>query len=410
MTHSLRFRHDVASDLSQSCLRLGTVRLIYDTRNTMRATPLILASLIASPFVFAGEAPKTVIEVEPEKSWCERLWEYPVLYKNKETFIQEFRLIGRFHGDVYEIDSAQGHDQDWVVRRLRIGGVLKLQGNLELKGEVQFDPQFDNPWYSGLTEASLTWKPSEAFNLKIGKIPMIFTRDAWYSSNNLQTLERNNLSNNLWFPQRYFTGVTVSGKIENWLYYAGVVSSDVNEEFGDFDASAFGVASIGYDFTKMSGAKKAVVRLDYMYQDVHPNAVNTRAFEHVASLNFDYERERWGVAGDFAAGAGHGRQGDVWGLMVMPWYKINDQFELVARYTHLESDDNDSIRLNRYENRITSGRGDKYDEFYVGLNYYICGHKLKLQTGLTYAMMDDAANNGGEYEGWSWVSGLRFSF
>jgi phosphate-selective porin OprO and OprP len=376
----------------------------------MLKSTLSLGLILAATTALAGEVTKATIETEKEKTWCEKLWEYPVLYKNSDGFLQEFRLIGRFHGDVYHIDSGDGYDQDWVVRRLRIGAIAKLRGGWELKAEVQFDPQFDNPWYSGLTETSLTYKPSDEFVFKIGKVPMTFTRDGWYSSNNLQTLERNNISNNLWFPQKYFSGASISGKIENWVYYVGIASSDVNEEFGDFDASVFGVASIGYDFGKALGAKRALLRVDYMAQDMDPNAVNTRPFEHVGSINFDYDKEKWGFAVDVAGGLGDGAQGDVWGAMVMPWYKITDKVEVVGRYTHMEGEENDSIRLNRYENRITGGRGDKYDELYLGLNYYICGHKLKLQTGLTYAMMDDAANNGGEYEGWSWVSGVRFSF
>lgn len=365
---------------------------------------------LAAVSAFAGEVvPKTIIETQ-EKSWCETLWEYPVLYKNKESFIQEFRLVGRFHGDLYEIDSAQGHDQDWVVRRLRAGAILKLQGNFEVKAEVQFDPQLDDPAYKGFTDLHVAWKPSDAFAVRVGKQAFPFTRDGAVSSNNLQVLERNNLTNNLWFTQEYFAGLSVSGKVDNWAYYLGVASRDVNEEFGDFNASAFGLASLGYDFGKALGAKRALLRADYVYQDNEREASNTRPFEHVGSLNFDYEREKWGFAADVSAGKGYDGQGDVWGFMVMPFYKITDRVELVARYTHIEGDEPNSVRLNRYENRVTSARGDKYDEFHVGLNYYICGHKLKLQTGLTYAMMEDDASAQKEYEGWSWVTGVRFSF
>jgi phosphate-selective porin OprO and OprP len=53
------------------------------------------------------------------------------------------------------------------------------------------------------------------------------------------------------------------------------------------------------------------------------------------------------------------------------------------------------------------GRGDSYDEFYAGANYYFYGHKLKLQTGVLWADMDDVANDGGAYSGTSWVTGLR---
>ena len=35
------------------------------------------------------------------------------------------------------------------------------------------------------------------------------------------------------------------------------------------------------------------------------------------------------------------------------------------------------------------GRGDRYQEIYLGANYYFYGHKLKLQSGAQWADMDD---------------------
>ena len=121
----------------------------------MLKSTLTLCLALAAANVIAGEPVKTV--VEKEKTWCETLWEYPVLYKNKDTFVQEFRLIGRFHGDVYSIDSAQGYDSDWAVRRLRGGAVLKLQGNIEIK--AMRDHGYDVDFAVGITGASSTIGP-----------------------------------------------------------------------------------------------------------------------------------------------------------------------------------------------------------------------------------------------------------
>ena len=59
---------------------------------------------------------------------------------------------------------------------------------------------------------------------------------------------------------------------------------------------------------------------------------------------------------------------------------------------------------------IESGRGDEYHEIYLGLNKYLYGHKLKWQTGIQYASMDDSANDGGQYDGWGITTGLRASW
>ena len=45
----------------------------------------------------AGEAPgKVVLETAKEKSCCDKIWEYPTIYKNDESsFFNEFRFVGR---------------------------------------------------------------------------------------------------------------------------------------------------------------------------------------------------------------------------------------------------------------------------------------------------------------------------
>ena len=51
------------------------------------------------------------------------------------------------------------------------------------------------------------------------------------------------------------------------------------------------------------------------------------------------------------------------------------------------------------------GTGDRYNEGYLGVNYYFYGHRLKLQSGVQFADMRDRANDGGAYSGTSWVTG-----
>jgi phosphate-selective porin OprO/OprP len=94
----------------------------------------------------------------------------------------------------------------------------------------------------------------------------------------------------------------------------------------------------------------------------------------------------------------------------MPWLNLTKKVQAVARYTYVAGDEPNSVRLNRYENFLTSARGDEYNEVFVGLNYFLYGHKLKLQTGWSYQTMHDRAADGGKYAGWSWVSALRASW
>ena len=373
-----------------------------------------LALAFAASTVLAGPMAVSSKNTAPvEKDWCESLWDLPTLYKDKDaSFFNEFRITGRFHGDYYNLDSGLGHDADFIVRRLRIGGkALFFHNKLTLHVEADLAPQDPNPLYSRLTDAYLGWEFSKAAVLKVGKHSTPFTLDGGTSSNSLITIDRNNLSNNLWFPLEYMPGVSLSGKMDNWVYFVGAFSGGSgSKEFGNFDAGNFGLASLGYDFGSRLGVKKALLRADYVYNQ--PNAENdfTRSFENIGSLNFQLDNGKWGFSTDLTAGSGYGKQADVWGFVVMPWYNITDKLQVVGRYTYMDGDGNDSIRFSRYESFVTSGRGDNYQEYYAGLNYFICGHKLKLQTGFTYASMDDAANNGGKYDGWTATTGLRVSW
>jgi phosphate-selective porin OprO and OprP len=41
------------------------------------------------------------------------------------------------------------------------------------------------------------------------------------------------------------------------------------------------------------------------------------------------------------------------------------------------------------------------------VNYFFYGHRLKLQSGVHVADMQDRANDGGAYRGTSWTTGIR---
>ena len=91
----------------------------------------------------------------------------------------------------------------------------------------------------------------------------------------------------------------------------------------------------------------------------------------------------------------------------MPYVNVTDKFQIVTRYTVLDSRGPNGVQLGTYENRVVTGRGDRYNEGYLGANYYFYGHKLKLQSGVQYADMNDSADDGGEYSGLSWTTGIR---
>jgi phosphate-selective porin OprO/OprP len=96
--------------------------------------------------------------------------------------------------------------------------------------------------------------------------------------------------------------------------------------------------------------------------------------------------------------------------MLMPYVNATGKLQFVGRHTYLKSEAPNGVLLATYENRVASGRGDRYNELYLGANYYFYGHKLKLQSGLQFGDMNDRAADGGLYSGVAWTTGLRVSW
>jgi phosphate-selective porin OprO/OprP len=92
--------------------------------------------------------------------------------------------------------------------------------------------------------------------------------------------------------------------------------------------------------------------------------------------------------------------------MALPSMNATDKLQFVTRYTFVISDDPRGVQLPTYENRVVAGRGDSHNEWYIGSNYYLYGHRLKLQTGVQYNDMDDGPDTD-TYAGWGWTTGIR---
>jgi len=216
----------------------------------------------------------------------------------------------------------------------------------------------------------------------------------------------------MWFPQEYFPGVSASGAPGNWRYHAGLYSTGNDQrEFGHFDGRDFALGSVGYDFSgNLEAAEDSTVPVNYVYNWEDPGNTSTRSLEQVATLSHTYDHGRWGVRTELTVAKGFLGQSDLWGAQVMPFFDVTKKLQIVARYTYIASGDPNGIRFGRYENRVVSGRGDEYDAFYLGANYYFYGHKLKIQTGVDYVDMKDSANDGGAYNGWAWTNGFRLSW
>jgi phosphate-selective porin OprO and OprP len=378
-------------------------------RRALRSALCVVSVFISfAPGAYAQSA-KPQADTQKQESTYDKIWKFAEWYENDSNpVVQRVLFSGRYQHEFAAIDADQGDLDEWNIRRVRLGPRVTLFRTFTLHAEVELNPEERDPLYLRLTDAYLQWNKSARVVLTFGKQGVPFTVDGATSSKDLPTIDRSNLSNNIWFPQEYMPGVSLSGRRAPWVYRAGLYTAgEMNREFGEFNGGVFTLGVLGYDFAKSLDMKEALLTGNYVYQ--HPDPLNTftRQLENIVSVNLKLEAERWGVRADVSAASGYLGQSDLSSVMAMPFLNITDKLQIVGRYTFLESDEANGVRLATYESRVVPGRGDQYNELYLGANYFFYGHRLKLQSGLQFADMKDRADDGGAYSGVSWTTGVR---
>ena len=366
----------------------------------------VLVAILALPALATAQttAPKK------EPSPYDTIWGNFTEWYADDTnpIVQRVLLSGRFHYDFAVIDSDQGNLDESNIRRLRIGPRITLFRKFTFHSEVELDPQRRDPFYVRFTDLYLMWTKSPRFVLTVGRQSAPFTLDGATSSRELLTIDRSNLANNLWFPQEYLPGVSLSGRRAPWVYRLAVYSSgEANRELGRFNGGTATLGVLGYDFAPKLGVREALLTGNYVYQNPDRNNTFTRQLEHIGSINFRVEDTKWGARADLSTATGYLGQSDMWAFQAMPFVNLTDTLQVVGRYTFINSEAPNGIRLATYESRVESGRGDEYHELYLGANYYFYGHRLKLQSGVQFADMTDRSDDGGAYSGVAWTTGLR---
>lgn len=347
----------------------------------------------------SGKGPKEMAAPK-EESIYDKIWGLTTLYKNDANpFIEELNLTGRFQGQYYAVDGDKESDSDWDWRRFRLGLKAKfLDKRLSFNGEMFSEFNEGGEFYEGLKNFHLTYEFSEAFALTVGKQQPDFSYDYSMSDTKLMYFERNNIIGQ--FKNEYGTGVSVAGKVDKLSYYVAGVSNSSDKEFGDFDGGFSVTATLGYDLKDVLHADKAQLRLEYMHSEHEEGDTLFTNFDNGLATSLEYKTGEFGLISEVIAGFGDKANNAA--LILTPSYDITKKFQVVVRYElGLSDEDNGYTTKSRYENKVDAGKGDVYNAGYLGLNYYLYGHKAKLMTGVEYANM-----RGGDST-WTWISGYR---
>lgn len=426
---------------------------------SMKLTPhILLAFSLLGSISANAEATGLLVGKLTGETAFDRAWSGFNLYKNDDNqILQEFSLQGRLQvqtifgedGDSFNTSDYKdaGNDEnvwgnDIEARRARFGFKSKWFQNWKFEGQINVDNDFHDgggstEYYKDLYDLYVTYVQSDALNISAGKTKVKFSKEQEISSKEIITIERSLISNTL-FPGE-LTGIWANGKgiADYWLYELGIYGNDRVREFSNFDRGFIVLGKIGYDYSSQVGYDTAVASLHFMH-NTEPGFAEKKNpdytpgtspdFTNSIALTNDITQGRFGLTTELlygfgfqgradrynAAGTVYGNQAadqaDVLALSVIPSYFIADGLQLVGRLQVATCEDADDIRVpSRYE-RLKAGagaaeRGNAYASAYLGLNYYIYGHKLKLMNGVEYSHL-----GGGDYDGYTLMSGLRFSF
>jgi phosphate-selective porin OprO/OprP len=355
-------------------------------------------------------------ETGQSTSVYDRIWGLPVLYSNSDNpNIQSFSLVGRYHGQYWHVNADQGDDSGWENRRKIFGFNSRWLKHLTLEAQayLKYD---DGSLYDGLYVAFVQWEPPDTnISLSAGRLDYLFTvYERSTSSKKINVIERGLLVNQI-MPAEV-VGAHLQGRAGRFSYHAGLFSRSIEQEFDDFDSGAAAVIGAGYDTELIYD--KGKLHLDYLRNTDKSEGNAFRPYRHVVSLWHHGERGRLTVGADLTYAVPLESNGHVFGLTVEPSWMLlnsvlgqNDPLQLTVRFQYVNSSEYNGLHLQRrYEEKVTEGDGDKYRALYAGLNYYLYGHKLKLMMGGEYARMDDDADDGGEYSGWTWFGAVRLYF
>lgn len=319
----------------------------------------------------------------------EQLEDLGRLYKNEENVVlQDLWLLGRYHGQHHWSEGSTGHDNGYETRRFRAGGQARLFKKMTVHAQMISGPDL-KPFYNGFSELWAQWSFSPEILLTIGQQKNRFTHDRNVSSRYLNYLERGMLTN--MFQADYTPAVTLQGKVQELNYYSGFFSNatgtNLGKEFTELDSGYSFLAAGYYELENLFGEDTAFLHSSYVHSHAKEGATNFNRFDDGVSSALILTRGPGSLVTEAVVGFGS-ENGNAVGINIQPGYFLTSSVQAVARYQLAGSNRGAGLKpQRRYEQQADLKAGDIYNAGYLGLNYYIAKHRLKLLSGIEYAQM-----------------------
>ena len=352
---------------------------------------LTLAAALTVVQLTAQEKPAAAAKPVAEQSLKERFENLGLIYQDKNAKgLQELWLLGRYHGHYHDTSGAGRSDSGLESRRVRLGFQARMYDHLTVHAQAISGSDFE-PAYNGFTELWVRWEFNPALQLTVGQQKHRFTHDRNVSSRYMSFMERSMFTNMMGLD--YTPAVTLSGRVGKLDYYAGVFSNqagtDMWEAFTELHSGWSGLAAVTYDLGQLGGADTATFYGSLLHSEARTGATNLTRFDDAASVALILTEGPAALVTEVTAGFG-GTRGDAIGLNLQPSLFLTDKLELVTRYQLASASQTGGLRSQRrYESVAGLPNGEHYQATYLGLNYYLAGHRIKLLTGMEHARMNN---------------------
>ncbi len=352
---------------------------------------LTLAAALTVVQLTAQEKPAAAAKPVAEQSLKERFENLGLIYQDKNAKgLQELWLLGRYHGHYHDTSGVGRSDSGLESRRTRLGFQARMYDHLTVHAQAISGSDFE-PTYNGFTELWVRWEFNPALQLTVGQQKHRFTHDRNVSSRYMSFMERSMFTNMMGLD--YTPAVTLSGRVGKLDYYAGVFSNqagtDMWEAFTELHSGWSGLAAVTYDLGQLGGADTATFYGSLLHSEARTGATNLTRFDDAASVALILTEGPAALVTEVTAGFG-GTRGDAIGLNLQPSLFLTDKLELVTRYQLASASQTGGLRSQRrYESVAGLPNGEHYQATYLGLNYYLAGHRIKLLTGMEHARMNN---------------------
>ena len=366
-------------------------------QKSMKSKILILTAAFAG-LASAGEAPQP--ESVETAHICDLMKSIGKVYENSENpYIQEVKFYGRAqwqygYTDGEGLEGDKFSDNYTELRRLRAGAQVRLFNKIKVKGSVNLEQGGTGQHRFGLQSldtASVTYDAGSVFglddlNISYGRHKVTVSAESHESSRKLKTVERSNIGNFFTSGKRA-TGFTVSAEKFETEFNLGVYSTDEGDYLGSWNTGE----------AYYLGVERGAWNADFIYNDVDVSAgvaTEDDLFDYrwATSLAYEAQYGRWNVLLNGVYGEDLSNQ-EVYGVVLMPsTFLIEDKLEAVARYQYAASEGDNLSLTKRYAGKagdVEKGRkGSENHTVYTGLNYYMCGHRAKVQAGVEYEKLE----------------------